>query len=57
MKEEANTDTTYCTNDNCIEKCWRHVSNWKFDVNKDYWMQEYCEEERKRIMKLLGVKE
>ena len=57
MKEEANADTTYCTNDNCIEKCWRNVSNWKFDVNKDYWMQEYCEEERKRIMKLLGVKE
>lgn len=54
-KKRANTDTTYCTNETCMHKCWRHIHNWEFDKNKDYWLMEYCEEERKRICKLLGV--
>ena len=35
-KKKANTDTTYCINTTC-NKCWRHISNWKFDNDKNYW--------------------
>jgi len=55
-KPYANSDTTYCTNETCLDKCWRHISNWKFNENEDYWLMEYCAEERERIMKLLNVK-
>ncbi len=43
-KREANTDTTYCTSKKCIDKCWRHESNWNFDVCKNYWFMEFCKE-------------
>ena len=56
-KKKANTDNTYCKNESCSKKCWRHISNYRFDNDKDYWLMEMCEEERKRIEKLLGVKE
>lgn len=36
MSKLANTDTTYCINNTCIDKCWRHISNWKFDTDKNY---------------------
>lgn len=45
MKEElkqANTDTTYCTNEYCAKKCWRHKSKYKFDKDKNYWFMEKC---------------
>ena len=32
-KKRANTDTTYCTNETCMNKCWRHIHNWEFDNN------------------------
>ena len=34
-KKKANTDTAYCVNTTC-NKCWRHISNWKFDADKNY---------------------
>ena len=40
--QKANTDTTYCTNEKC-NKCWRHISKYKFD-DKNYWFMECCEE-------------
>ena len=41
-KREANTDTTYCTNKNCINKCWRYIDNWSFNPNINYWFMENC---------------
>ncbi len=48
-KKNANTDTTYCKGENCSNKCWRHIWNYKFDNDKAYWFMEYCEEEMKKI--------
>ena len=45
--EKANTDTTYCTNEKC-NKCWRHISKYKFDDNENYWFMECCEEMEKK---------
>lgn len=39
----ANTDTTYCVNMECTEKCWRHKDNWHFDPNTNYWFMDKCE--------------
>ena len=38
--EKANTDTTYCTNKDCKEKCWRYKENWYFDRDTNYWFSE-----------------
>ena len=43
-KKRANFDTTYCTNETCMNKCWRYINNWEFDQNENYWLMEYCEE-------------
>lgn len=42
MKQQANFDTTYCINDKCDKKCWRHRSNFEFDEKENYWYQDYC---------------
>ena len=42
MKQKANFDITYCTSVICKNKCWRHVSNFEFDVGKNYWFQDKC---------------
>lgn len=47
-KKRANTDTTYCKGENCSNKCWRHIWNWEFDKDKDYWFMEYCKEEMEK---------
>lgn len=41
-KRKANTDTTYCTNEQCKEKCWRHESNYEFDKGINYWWTFKC---------------
>lgn len=41
--EVANTDTTYCINKECPEKCWRYIDNWKFDKDTNYWFMDKCE--------------
>lgn len=41
--KQANTDTTYCINDKCNEKCWRYKDNYNFDKDTDYWFMEKCE--------------
>lgn len=38
----ADTDTTYCTNEECKNKCWRHESNYKFKEDENYWYQATC---------------
>lgn len=48
-KQKANTDTTYCKSETCIDKCWRHKSNWGFDINNNYWFMDCCKEEEKRL--------
>ncbi len=42
-KIKANTDTTYCRSFFCQSKCWRHIDNWIFDINNNYWFMEECE--------------
>ena len=44
-KKQANTDTTYCVNKNCKNKCWRNADNYKFDEDKYYWFTSNCERE------------
>lgn len=44
-KKQANTDTTYCTSKKCKNKCWRHIDNYKFNENQDYWFMSDCEKE------------
>jgi hypothetical protein len=46
--EIANTDTTYCKGKNCKEKCWRHVSHYCFEADKDYWLMKKCKEVKKK---------
>lgn len=44
--KKANTDTAYCINTVCKNKCWRHISKWDFDADKNYWLtsgMEDCE--------------
>lgn len=45
---EANTDTTYCTNKECKDKCWRHESNFSFNNKKSYWFTNECIEKEGR---------
>ena len=45
MKQRANFDTTYCTSLICKHKCWRHVKNYEFEENNNYWFQEKCKNE------------
>ena len=42
MKQKADFDTTYCNSITCKSKCWRHVSNFEFEENKDYWLINRC---------------
>jgi hypothetical protein len=51
-KKKANTDTTYCKSESCPNKCWRHIWNWKFDSDTDYWMMDRCKEEDTRLKKI-----
>lgn len=44
IKRKANTDTTYCTNEQCKEKCWRWEGNYEFDEKENYWFMEYCQD-------------
>ncbi len=41
-KRIPNTDTTYCINRTCEDKCWRHESNYDFNINKLYWFTDAC---------------
>lgn len=49
--EKAKQDTTYCINDKCDKKCFRHHSHYEFDEKENYWQQEYCIEFLKRHYK------
>lgn len=42
VKRKANTDSTHCVNENCKEKCDRHISNYEFEDNKNYCFMQYC---------------
>lgn len=44
-KKQVNTDTTYCTSEKCKNKCWRHISNYKFNEKENYWFMSNCEKE------------
>lgn len=41
-KRKANMDTTYCTNEQCKDKCWRYKGNYEFDENIGYWFTNEC---------------
>lgn len=38
----ANTDKTYCTSEECKNKCNRHISNYTFEDNKNYSFMGQC---------------
>lgn len=40
--QKANFDTTYCTNEKCSKKCFRHQSHYIFEKSQTYWWQDYC---------------
>lgn len=46
MKIKANFDTAYCDSTICKSKCWRHVSNFEFEKDKNYWYVNDCILER-----------
>ena len=48
MKQKADFDTTYCRSITCKRKCWRHVSNFEFEEDKNYWFQDKCINTTKR---------
>ena len=48
MKQKADFDTTYCKSITCKNKCWRHVSNFEFEEDKNYWFQDKCINATKR---------
>ena len=41
-KKWANTDTTYCVDNGCKDKCWRHKDNWRFEKDTNYWFIGKC---------------
>lgn len=43
-----NIDVTYCTCKDCTKKCWRHVKNFRFNPNENYWYMEICSHELER---------
>ena len=45
MAEKAYLDVTYCVNTECKNKCWRHMSNYEFEKDNNYWFMEICEPE------------
>ena len=48
MQEKvANTDTTYCINEQCQDKCWRYKDNWYFEKDTNYWFMEKCDKNTK----------
>lgn len=46
MKQKADFDTTYCKSITCKNRCWRHVSNFEFEEDKNYWYINDCMLER-----------
>ena len=40
--QNADFDTTYCRSITCKRKCWRHVSNFEFEKESNYWFQDKC---------------
>ena len=42
--EKAKTDTTYCTNKECENKCSEHESNYEFETDKLYCFHGGCYE-------------
>lgn len=41
-KKKANTDTTYCINEQCKDKCWRWKGNYEFEKGTKYWCTFKC---------------
>ena len=51
MQEKvANTDTTYCINEHCKNKCWRYKDNWYFEKDTNYWFMEKCDKTYKKSL-------
>ena len=48
MMTYASTDVTYCTNEDCPKKCWRHVSKHRFNKDDFYWYMSICPKEKER---------
>lgn len=45
-KNIANHDITYCTDKECKNKCWRHIDNFIFKDNENYWFMNTCQNEK-----------
>lgn len=48
QKRTANFDMIYCVSKECKDRCWRHISNYKFEPGGFYWYQENCERMRNK---------
>lgn len=46
MKQKADFNTTYCNSTTCKSNCWRHITNFEFEDNKNYWYVNDCMLER-----------
>ena len=45
-KKKAMTDVTYYTSDECKEKCWRHVDDYTFEIDRYFSFIQECEKQR-----------
>lgn len=45
-KKKAMTDVTYCTSDECKDKCWRHVDDYTFEIDRYFSFIQECEKQR-----------
>ena len=51
--EKAKHDITYCVSNECAdrEKCTIHCSHYEFDLTKNYWYMQQCEDFKKEGIK------
>lgn len=47
----ASTNVIYCTNKQCVNKCWRYANKYKFNDDEYYWYKDKCSNYRLRVMK------
>ena len=46
----ASRDVTYCVNEKCKDRCWRHVSNYRF-ADDYYWYMAGCDNIKLKLKK------
>ena len=44
----ASRDVTYYVNEKCQDRCWRHVSKYRFNDDEYYYYMDICPKEQER---------